>query len=113
MDAAASSLSSPFGELAATGAPSFLAPPLMATATSSFLAPPLVAGLGAASPSFPVVPPPMVVAPKAGSSPILAAAGWPATTDVVAVDAALATALATTKTAAAAARERERAATLA
>ncbi|KAG8064324.1 hypothetical protein GUJ93_ZPchr0004g39991 [Zizania palustris] len=30
----------------------------MAPATSSFLAPPLVAGLGAASPSFPVMSPP-------------------------------------------------------
>ncbi|KAG8076953.1 hypothetical protein GUJ93_ZPchr0006g46044 [Zizania palustris] len=103
MDAAASSLSSPFGGLAATRSPSFLVPPLMATAPSSFLALPLVAGLGATTAgslySFLVMPLPMAAAPKAGSSPVLAAAGWPGTTDVVAADAALAAALTTAKTA--------------
>ncbi|KAG8084041.1 hypothetical protein GUJ93_ZPchr0010g10757 [Zizania palustris] len=101
LDAAASTLSSPFGGMAAMGAPApFLAPPLLTTGEPS-LVPPLMAGLGAATagPSFPTVLPSLVVAPRAGSSPILAAVGWPATTDVVAVDAALAAALATAKTA--------------
>ncbi|KAG8096540.1 hypothetical protein GUJ93_ZPchr0013g37292 [Zizania palustris] len=90
--------------------PSRRAAPLLAVGF-----PPLMAGLGAAAtgPYLPTVPPPLAATPWAESSPVLATAGWPATTDVVAADAALVTALATAKTDAVAARERERAAALA
>ncbi|KAG8092535.1 hypothetical protein GUJ93_ZPchr0012g22063 [Zizania palustris] len=82
LGSAASALSSPFGGLAATGAHSFLAPPLMTTSAPSFLAPPLMARLDAAAAgasSFPVVSPPMAAGPKAESGPVFsiaARAGW-------------------------------------
>ncbi|KAG8081760.1 hypothetical protein GUJ93_ZPchr0014g46726 [Zizania palustris] len=71
LDDAVRALSSPFGGLAATRAPSFLVLPLMAG---------LSADAAGASSSFPAAPSPMVATPMAEFGPGLAVAGWPATT---------------------------------
>ncbi|KAG8060114.1 hypothetical protein GUJ93_ZPchr0002g24100 [Zizania palustris] len=57
LDAAAGTLSSPFDELATTGAPSFLAPPLIVRLSNA-----------AAGASFHVALPPMAAAPTARSA---------------------------------------------